>query len=226
MFLPEFKTRNRLRVRSFNHHMEVSVDLELLKREADNPLYKSDREYPYRLVYPIRDSAELKKRAHELADGISEQELFLIGPFLCCKSPDSHIGPFRHAIDFLVPDGSIVYASDEGQVEAVQTSSTRWGPTPECADDLNYITLAHTTWRTHHHFGPPEFHYWTQYCHLAQGSEREFGIKVGDWVRAGQPIARTGKTGWTDRDHLHFMAFASDYGRGKFGFISLTTCFR
>lgn len=202
------------------------MDLELLRKEADNPLYESDREYPYRLEYPVRDSTNLRKKARELADGIPEQELFLLGSLLCCKSPKSHIGPYRHAIDFLVPDGSIVYAADEGRVEVVQTSSCRWGPTPEYAGDLNYITLAHTTWRTHHHFGPPEYHYRTQYCHLAKGSEREFGIKVDGWVRAGQPIARTGKTGWTDRDHLHFLAFTSDGGRGAFGFISLITHFK
>lgn len=201
------------------------MDLELLKSEADNPLYEGNREYPYKLTYPLCDSTELSQQVLEIADGIPEQDLYWLGPLLCCRSAESHIGPFRHAIDFLTPDGNIVYAADEGRVDVVQTSSTRWGPTPEYADDLNYITLTHTTWRTHHHFGPPEFHYWTQYCHLAQGSEREFGIKVGDWVRAGQPIARTGKTGWTDRDHLHFLAFTSDYGRGKFGFVSLRSVF-
>ncbi|MFH1631578.1 MAG: M23 family metallopeptidase [bacterium] len=202
------------------------MDLKLLKKEADNPLYDSDQKYPYPLAYPIRDSTKLRMRAHDLAEGIPEQELYLLGPFLCCKSPESHIGPYRHAIDFLVPDGSIVYAADEGRVEIVQTGSNRWGPTPERSDDLNYITLAHTTWRTHHHFGPPEYHYRTQYCHLAKSSEREFDIKVGDWVRAGQPIARTGKTGWTDRDHLHFLAFTSDDGRGEFGIISLISRFK
>ena len=111
-------------------------------------------------------------------------------------------------------------------VEIIKTDSGSLDPR-EFADDLNYVTLAHTTWRTHHHFGPPEYHYWTQYCHLARGSEREFGINVGDYVRAeAQPIARTGKTGWTDRDHLHFLAFMSDGGRGRFGFISLRPRFK
>ena len=202
------------------------MNYELLLREASNPLYASERAYPYPLIYPIRDSTELRLAVPALAMGVPEQELFLQGPFLCCQSPSSHIGPFRHAIDFLVPDGIVVYAVDEGRLEVIKTDSERWGPTYEFANDLNYITVAHPTRRTHHHFGPPEYHYWTQYCHLARGSEREFGIKVGGYVKAGQPIARTGKTGWTDRDHLHFLAFMSDGGHGKFGVISLLPQFK
>ena len=57
-------------------------------------------------------------------------------------------------------------------------------------------------------------------------AEREFGIMVSDRVKAGQPIARTGKTGWIDRDHLHFLTFMSDGGRGKFGVISLRPRFK
>lgn len=41
----------------------------------------------------------------------------------------------------------------------------------------------------------------TQYCHLAQGS---IGVKVGDSVATGQPIARVGLSGLTEFPHLHF----------------------
>lgn len=40
----------------------------------------------------------------------------------------------------------------------------------------------------------------TQYCHLAKGS---IGVKVGDQVAAGQPIARVGLSGNTEYPHLH-----------------------
>lgn len=40
----------------------------------------------------------------------------------------------------------------------------------------------------------------TQYCHLARGSVR---VKVGEQVRAGQPIARVGLSGQTEFPHLH-----------------------
>lgn len=41
----------------------------------------------------------------------------------------------------------------------------------------------------------------TQYCHLARGS---VSAKVGDIVKAGQPIARVGLSGDTEFPHLHF----------------------
>ena len=41
----------------------------------------------------------------------------------------------------------------------------------------------------------------TQYCHLAQGS---IAVKVGDSVKAGQPLARVGLSGQTEFAHLHF----------------------
>lgn len=41
----------------------------------------------------------------------------------------------------------------------------------------------------------------TQYCHLAKGS---IGVKVGDVVKAGAPLARVGLSGNTEFPHLHF----------------------
>jgi len=40
----------------------------------------------------------------------------------------------------------------------------------------------------------------TQYCHLARGSVQ---VKVGESVRAGQPIARVGLSGDTEFPHVH-----------------------
>lgn len=42
----------------------------------------------------------------------------------------------------------------------------------------------------------------TQYCHLAKGS---LAVKVGDQVKAGQPIARVGLSGDTEFSHLHLQ---------------------
>lgn len=42
----------------------------------------------------------------------------------------------------------------------------------------------------------------TQYCHLAKGS---IGVKVGDTVTAGAPIAKVGLSGNTEYPHLHFI---------------------
>ncbi|MDD3774177.1 MAG: M23 family metallopeptidase [Patescibacteria group bacterium] len=57
---------------------------------------------------------------------------------------------------------------------------------------------------------------------LAKNSVSRNGLKIGDKVKKGQVIARTGKTGWTDRDHLHFIVFRLDNQIGNnHGFKSL-----
>ena len=137
-----------------------------------------------------------------------------IGKFTAAKSPNSHIGPFKWAIDFLVPDGTEVLAAEAGQVVKAVDNFTEWGPTEEFRDKLNYLTIQHDNGEC------------SQYCHLAPNSFRETGLKVGDHVEKEQAIARVGKTGWTDRDHLHFIVFRVGTLPGSpYGFYSLQVRF-
>ncbi len=54
------------------------------------------------------------------------------------------------------------------------------------------------------------FKEFSQYAHLETGSVSACGLKVGDAVKTGQLIGKVGKSGWTDRDHLHFIVFSDD----------------
>ncbi len=156
----------------------------------------------------------------DLSKGIPKEQLRKVGPFLTAASPESHIGPFLHAIDFLVPDGVQVLATHQGRIIEVVQDSDEWGDGPEFRDKLNYLTIQHTSLD-----GSVEF---SQYCHLAKDSVRACGLKIGSTVNAGQVIAIVGKTGWTDRDHLHFIVFRNDgsCGDNPFGFRSLTVKFQ
>ena len=58
----------------------------------------------------------------------------------------------------------------------------------------------------------------SQYCHLAKEAAARLGISPGTPVRKGQEIATVGKTGWTERDHLHVVVFRPD--NNPFGFKS------
>ena len=141
---------------------------------------------------------------------IPEDQLYFVSSFKCAKSPQSHIGPFRWAIDFLVPDGTPVLAACDGVVTEVKDDSNQWGDSPEFQNHLNFITIRHLN---------GEF---TQYCHLAAGSARVNGLENGVRVSKGQRIATVSKSGWTDRDHLHFIVFRSDSRKeNPFGFKSL-----
>lgn len=142
-------------------------------------------------------------RRYRLLNGIPEDELYEMGGFYCAKSPQSHIGPFLNAIDFLVPDGTPVLAAQEGEILRVMEASTEWGDDPEYRDTVNFIDVVHASGEI------------SEYCHLAPRSVSALGLRVGSGVKQGQIIGRVGKTGWTDRDHLHFVVYRDDNGNPK-----------
>lgn len=182
------------------------MNMDDLQASRTLPLW-DDEETATTYALPLQLSAPSKP---ELWQDFPDDQLFRIGPFICSRSPQSHIGLFRWAIDFLVLDGAPVFAAREGTVIEIKEGFERWGDGPEFRDDLNFVTIQHAG---------GEF---SQYCHLAKGSVRQSGIRQGTWVRKEQQIGIVGKTGWTDRDHLHFIVFRGD-GRKEnpFGFKSL-----
>jgi len=161
------------------------------------------------------DWIELGRRIANQTPIIPQNQLKIEGVFLTCASPESHTGPFVNAIDFLVPDGTEIFAAADGVIDAIEDGYAVWGPTKASADTLNYVTLRHN------YGGVTEY---SQYCHLAQGSSQKLGLRIGSLVKIGQPIGLVGKTGWTDRDHLHFMIFQSVAGTP--GFQSLPVKFK
>ncbi|MDP2630970.1 MAG: peptidoglycan DD-metalloendopeptidase family protein [Candidatus Uhrbacteria bacterium] len=148
--------------------------------------------------FPIPVSDHFLSEGRALA-GQHPPERFIhqLGPFIISRSPESHTKAFMQALDFLVPDGTPVVATADGNIVEVVISNTEWGPGPDFSQFMNYITVAHQD---------GEF---SQYCHLAVNSA-PLGLTVGSEVKKGMQIAITGKTGWTDRDHLHFMVFRSE----------------
>lgn len=142
--------------------------------------------------FPLPNDRDFLESGSNLAIGNPEDETYRIGPYYAAKSPQSHISPFKWAIDFLVPDGTEILATEDGKIVEVEESFNEWGG-EEFRNKLNYLTLLHDNGE------------YSQYCHLTQNSFSKTGLKVGDLVKKGQQIATVGKTGWTDRDHLHFV---------------------
>lgn len=143
----------------------------------------------------------------KLKMGISDRELYQLGSLWCTKSPQSHTGPFRWATDFLVEDGSPVFAARSGKIIETVESNTRWGDDENFRYYLNYVTIQHEDGEM------------SQYCHLKKDSVSKAGFSLGTYVSKGDRIGLVGKTGWTDRDHLHFLVFR--YDENRFGFKSL-----
>lgn len=193
------------------------MDLKDLQESATNPLWDEQVcKGSYIFPLPMNPDQEICRK---IAEGNPENELLNIGPFIVATSPQSHIGPFKHAIDFLVPDGTPVLAAARGQIVECQMINNKWGDSPKFRDCLNYITILHNN-------DKDKYTEYTQYCHLAKSSLVK-GLHIGSYVDKGQQIATTGKTGWTDRDHLHFIVFRKSYAdaRNQFGFKSLKVNF-
>jgi hypothetical protein len=87
------------------------MTMEDLIAKAGLPIWQKREETKlvYQLPVGFLGKREVKK-IKPLVKGIPQERLRTIGPFLTTGSPDTHIGPYLHAIDFLVPDGSVVLA--------------------------------------------------------------------------------------------------------------------
>lgn len=96
----------------------------------------------------------------------------------------------RYSIDFSLKKGDTICAADNGYVVGVIKDYEKGGPDKKWLDYSNFITIYH-----------PHSGLFTQYAHLMHNGSM---VNVGDAVKTGQPIGFSGKTGWTNIEHLHF----------------------
>ena len=195
--------------RQFRRYQMEDIDV-----WADSPLW-DDEPSRGRYSYPLRISRSVASReGARLAVNNPPDETYRRGKFWCAASPASHKSAFKWAIDFLVPDGTPVFAAADGVVIEVVEDNDRWGDGPEYRDFMNRVTIQH---------GNGEY---TQYCHFAKLSPSEAGVQRMNTVKRGQRIGTVGKTVWTDRDHLHLLVFRVAQNESPFNFKSLRPRFR
>lgn len=92
------------------------------------------------------------------------------------ESPLTSEKEFHQALDMYCNLGDSIYASATGYV--IDADMYEWG---------NTIEIEHTEGIR------------TRYVHMD-----ELLVEIGDYVYAGQEIAKCGSTGWSTGDHLHF----------------------
>lgn len=137
-----------------------------------------DREddVPYEVAFPV-EGQELRISQ---ADGSSAG-----------KVTHLPIKGMQNAVDIVGQIGERVVAAGDGKVVYAENRSPDGGctdPTMHDRDDNQIVVL--------HDDGTEAV-----YGHLKQGSVR---VVVGQRVRAGEPIAAVGNSGWTPGAHLHF----------------------
>lgn len=111
-----------------------------------------------------------------------------------------NLGKFSHgpgtgdeyAFDFTMPAGTTICAARDGVVAGVRSDSNSGGPNRDFSNCANYVMIRHDDGT------------YADYLHLQPGGAL---VRVGDRVRAGQPIARSGNTGFSTTPHLHFVVY-------------------
>ena len=100
----------------------------------------------------------------------------------------------EYAIDWRMPVGTTVCAARAGTVIALRQDSTVGGKDKSFASAVNYVVIKHDDGTL------------GEYLHLKPQSVL---VKLGDQVKAHQPLARSGNTGLTTEPHLHFAVYVN-----------------
>ena len=171
-----------------------------LAEHKDNPIWQEPEETGLIYDLPFQNSlSRLRDISIQIAQNLPTELISSLGEALVCASPETHVGPFLHALDILIPDGTEVLASQDGTVKCVVDFFNNFGDNPEFSGQLNYITILHPN------------NEMSQYCHLMQNSATNLGMIAGMKVKKGQKIGIVGKSGWTNKDHLHFIVQRDDF---------------
>jgi len=105
-------------------------------------------------------------------------------------------GRFSHhglnAVDFNMPVGSKVAAARAGTVVDYRETSSAGCKSPDCQDAANYILIYHEDGSFGH------------YGHLQKNGVL---VELGQQVKAGDIIGKSGNTGWSSGPHLHFEVY-------------------
>lgn len=95
-----------------------------------------------------------------------------------------------HAIDVEMPIGTPVLAARDGVVVSIRDGWGEGGPSRDFYEQANHIVVQHDDGS------------YASYSHL-QGGAME--VAIGDVVQTGQPLGRSGNSGWSTGPHLHFV---------------------
>jgi murein DD-endopeptidase MepM/ murein hydrolase activator NlpD len=128
---------------------------------------------------------------------------FKAGRYVVLQGPRGSYSHFKgsgseNAVDWDVPEGTVVCAAREGRVVGVRSDSTFSGPNPKFKPLGNYVIVKHADGT------------FADYHHLRTGGAL---VKIGDEVTTGQPLGLSGATGFASKPHLHFMVFQAVDGK-------------
>ena len=104
----------------------------------------------------------------------------------------------RAALDFKMKRGTTVLAARDGVVVRAREDNNKGGWNRKYRQFANYLIIEHADGTR------------AGYWHLQQNGVL---VNPGDTVKQGQPIALSGKTGYSATPHLHFMVWSTRNGQ-------------
>lgn len=105
------------------------------------------------------------------------------------NGPYTHHGEFAFAVDFLMPIGTPIHAAREGTVIALEGKYDEGRLEPAYKGKDNYVQILHPDGTI------------GRYAHMRKGG---IAVKIGQRVSAGELIAYSGNSGYSEAPHLHF----------------------
>ena len=161
----------------------------------------TDKTTPWR--YNYRYNWEFGGRRDATAHDADYAIPFPPGRYVVLQGPGGSYSHFagsgnENAVDWEVPEGTVVCAAREGGVVGVRDDSTFSGRDPKFKPLANYVIIKHADGT------------FADYRHLQSGGAK---VKIGDEVKVGQPIGLSGNTGYSTQPHLHFAVFQGVDGR-------------
>jgi len=124
--------------------------------------------------------------------GIYSHPIQPFDPKVLRKDSPAHTGNLTHALDYIVQEGTAIYAVADGEVVHIKDDSTIGGDDKKYWFDGNRVVVKHA----HQEY--------SAYEHL-----RHKGVVVrkGEKVKVGTLIGYSGNTGYSKGPHLHFEVF-------------------
>lgn len=104
----------------------------------------------------------------------------------------SHGGNLKHSVDFIVPEGTPIYAAYGGEVVYVKQDSKVGAPKKRYWNQGNRIVIKHKNGE------------YSAYEHLKYRGAK---VKANQLVKKGDFIGYSGNTGFSYKPHLHFEVF-------------------
>ena len=155
--------------------------------------------------YDYRYYSQLGGRRSSTSNDADYAMPFKPGRYVVMQGPRGSYSHFagsgsENAVDWTVPEGTVVCAAREGRVVGVRQDSTVGGPDRKFRPLANYVIIKHADGT------------FADYVHLKTGGAL---VKIGDEVTVGQPIGLSGQTGFTSAPHLHFSVFQTIDGKTK-----------